>query len=85
MRTICVGSYNVKFTKEIDGIRVSIPGNGCTMPFDDIRITDTLRSLLKNSNWTDCAIKKLEKYISNEDKWENCVEINVKTGKIRCA
>lgn len=81
--TICVGSYNVKFTKEIDGIRVSIPGNGCMIPFDEIRIPDTLRGLLKGSNWTDRAIINLEKYIGTENKWDYYVEMNTKTGKIK--
>ena len=85
IHSVIVNGYNVKFAKDSPYIiSVSIPGVRCEIDLTDgeRKLNDSFVTALEIRDWSPKAINNLQKYILSEDKWDSCIEMNTKTGKI---
>lgn len=83
--TIIVDGYNVKFSKNDNIIKVSIPNNGCEIDLlsDDPSLSFSFVEILEIKGWSDKAIHSLQTYILNQNEWDVCLKMNIETGKIK--
>lgn len=85
LHTVIVDGYNVKFSKEIGFIKVSIPGHSCNIFKHDKRLSNEFKNILLDINWTSLGITKLQDFILSEcmkNGLNICVYMNTQTGNI---
>ena len=79
-----VNHYRLTYSKEVNGIRISIPNHSEILPTDSKNLTITFKNELRDRGWKNIAIKSLEENILFPDngKWISKLKMNINTGKI---
>ena len=77
------GTYSVKFSKENNQIKISIPKYGESIE-PGTTISEKFRHILLDNDWSNNAIKSMETYVSNTygEKDVFIKNINRTTGEI---
>lgn len=88
LHTVIVDGYDVKFDKTDSIIKITIPNNECFIDLstDNHNLNAAFVDILKDLNWTQVAILKLQDFILSECQQNGtniCVAMNIQTGKIK--